>query len=109
MAATDVIQKLPVSPRLQTPPSSPELPPYKQRVSSDHVQLSVDLLKAAQAIQTAPAAAGANQPISTGETSEDKANSRARASKVEFKTVNEMYVLCEAQVQNTKISTPQLG
>jgi len=72
MAATDAIQKLPVSPRLQTPPSSPELPPYKQTLSSDHVQLFVDLLKAAQSIQTVPAATEANQPAGTGETSEDK-------------------------------------
>ena len=43
-----------------TPPSSPELPLYKQTLSSEHVQLFVDLLKAAQAIQTAPAAAGAH-------------------------------------------------
>jgi len=109
MAATDAIQKLPVSPRLQTPPSSPELPPYKPTLNSDHVQLFVDLLKAAQSIQTAPAATGANQPAGTGETSEDKKISRARSSKVEFKTVNEMYVSCEVQVQKAKITAPQLG
>ena len=97
MAATDAIQKLPISPRVQTPPSSPELPRYKQTLSSDHVRLFVDLLKAAQAIQTAPAVAGANQPASIDEDSGDKKTSRARASKPEFKRVNEMYVLCEAQ------------
>jgi len=95
MAATDAIQKLPVSPRLQTPPSSPELPPYKPTLSSDHVQLFVDLLKAAQSIQTVPATTEANQPAGTGEISEDKKISRVRASKVEFKTVNEIYVSYE--------------
>jgi len=58
MALTDVIQKLPVSLGPQTPPSSPELPAYKQTLSSGHVQLFVDLLKAAQAIQSAPATIG---------------------------------------------------
>ncbi len=101
MAATDVIQKLPVSPPLQTPPSSPELPPYKQTLSPEHVQLFVDLFKAAQAIQTAPAATEANPPASTGETPEDKKTSRAKASKLEFKKVNEMYVPCEVQVQRS--------
>ena len=101
MAATDVIQKLPVSPRLQTPPSSPELPPYKQTLSLDHVQLFVDLLKAAQAIQTAPAAAGAYQPANNGETPEDKETSRAKASKLEFKTVNEMYIPSKVQGQKS--------
>jgi hypothetical protein len=99
MAAIDVIPKLSVSPRLQTTPSSPELPPYKQTLTSEHVQLFVDLLKAAQAIQTAPAAAGADQPASTRETPEDPKTSRAKASKLEFKTVNEMYVPYEVQVQ----------
>ena len=101
MAATDVIQKLPVSSRLQTPPSSPELPPYKHTLSSEHVQLFVDLLKAAQAIQTAPAAAGADQPANNGETSEDKEISRAKASKLEFKTVNKIYIPSKVQVQKS--------
>jgi len=98
MAPTDVIPNLP---RPQTPPSSPELPAYKQTLSSGHVQLFVDLLKAAQAIQSAPAAAGVIQPASTGEAPEDKKTSRAKASKLEFKTVNEMYVPCEVQVQKS--------
>lgn len=105
MATTDVISNLP---RPQTPPSSPELPAYKQTLSSGHVQLFVDLLKAAEAIRSAPTAAGAIQLASTGEKSEDKKASRARASKAEFKTVNEVYVHCEMQTQNAKITAPQL-
>jgi len=100
MAPTDVIPNLP---RPQTPPSSPELPAYKQTLNHGHVQLFVDLLKAAQAIQSAPAAAGAIQPASTGEKSGDKKASRARASKVEFKTVNEVYVPCEVQTQKLRL------
>lgn len=91
MAPPDYIQLLPVSPRPQTPPSSPELQAHKKTLSSGHVQLFVDLLKAAQAIQTAPAAVGSNQPAgSTTQTSGENENARARASKLEFKTVNEM-------------------
>ena len=106
MAPTNVVPNLP---RPQTPPSSPELPAYKQTLSSGHVQLFVDLLKAAQAIQTAPDAVGAIQPASNGEKSGDKKASQARASKVEFKTVNEVYVICEMQNQKAKITAPQLG
>ena len=108
MAPTDVIQKLTVSSRPQTPPSSPELPAYKQTLSSGHVQLFVDLLKAAQAIQSAPAAAGAIQPARSGEKSGDKKASRPRASKVEFKTVNEVYVPCDVQAQKANITATQL-
>ena len=105
MAPTNVIPNLP---RPQTPPSSPELPAYKQTLSSGHVQLFVDLLKATQATQTAPAAVGAIHPANTGEKSGDKKASRARASKVEFKTVNEVYVPCKMQTQKAKITALQL-
>ena len=88
MAATEVIQKLPVS-QSQTPPSSPELPVYKRTLDPGHVQLFVDLLKAAQAIQSAPII-GPVQPINIGEISGDKKISRVRVSKLEFKTVNKV-------------------
>jgi len=78
----DVIQKLPVSPGPQTPPSSPQLPTYKHTLCSKHVRLLVDLLKAAQAIQTAPAAAGAVQPASTKENPGDKKTSQDRQQSV---------------------------
>lgn len=101
MATIDVISNLP---RPQTPSSSPELPAYKQTLSSGHVQLFVDLLKAAQALRSAPTAAGAIQSASTGEKFEGEKASRARASKAEFKTVHEVYVLCEMQIQKAKIT-----
>ena len=99
MAATDAIQELPISRRGQTPPSSPELPSNKQALSPDHVRLFVDLLKAVQSIQAAPATVAAIQLANTEEKSGDKKSSRERASKPEFKTVNETYVSCQAQVQ----------
>ena len=67
--------------RPQTPPSSPELPEYKQTLSSGHVQLFVDLLKAAQAIQSAPAAAFS-----------------------QVKTVNEVYVPLRCASQKANIT-----
>ena len=88
---TDIIQKLLVSLQMQTPPSSPELPPYKQTLSSEYVQLFVNLLKAAQVIQTASAAAEVDKPVSTRETPEDKETSQAKALKLKFKIVNEMW------------------
>jgi hypothetical protein len=85
----DVIPNLPVSPAPQTPPSSPNLPPHKQALHSEQVQLLVDLLKAAQAIQAKPA----NQPEKTKETSGDDSVSREKGSKLEVKSVVEVYVL----------------
>lgn len=98
MAPADAVPNQAVFPRPQTPPSSPELPPHKQKLSSDHVKLFVDLLKAAQSIQTVPAPVDVIQTTNTEETSEDKKTSRARDSKVEYKTVNDVYVPCEVQV-----------
>ena len=45
------------SPQPPTPPSSPGLLVHKQTVNPEVVQLLVDLLKAAQAIQTGPCVA----------------------------------------------------
>lgn len=55
-----------------------------------HVQQFLELLKAVQANQTLPTPADANQPVDTKDTSSDKQQAPARASKLEFKTVNEM-------------------
>ena len=80
---------LPVSPRPQTPPSSPAT--NRPTLGSDHVQLFVDLLKAVQVLQTAPAAVEpAQSAFNTQQASEEKENLRARASKLEFKIVNEI-------------------
>ena len=65
MAPTDAIPNLPVSPAPQTPLSSPDLRPHKRALDLEQVQLFADLLKAVQAIQSTPVAAGANQPATT--------------------------------------------
>lgn len=85
MVAMDVIPNLPVSPRLQTPPNSPQLQQHTPKLSSDHGKLLVDLLNALQSIQNAPPTAGTIQPADTVE-DEEKKIPRARASKVEYKT-----------------------
>lgn len=94
MAPIDVVVPQPsTSPRPpKTPPSSPHLRAREQALNSEHVQLFVDLLKAAQSIQSAPAVAGPIQPATTGEIFGDKKTPRARASKVDFKTVNEVLI-----------------
>lgn len=88
MASTDAIPNLPVSPAPQTPPSSPDLRPHKRALDPKQVQLFADLLKAVQAIQPTPAAAGTNQPATTEEAEKPK----IRASKLDYKLVDEMYV-----------------
>ena len=89
MAPTDAIPNLPVSPAPQTPPSSPKLRPHKRELDSEQVQLLTDLLKAVQAIQSIPAAAGADQPATMSSQSEKP---RERASRLEFKSVLERWV-----------------
>ena len=89
MAPTDAVQILPVSPGQQTPPNSPDLCPHERAHPPEQVQLFVDLLlKAVQAIQSTPAAAGTNQPATTEEAEKPK----IRASKLDYKLVDEMYV-----------------
>ena len=90
MAPTDAIQSLPVSPGPQTPPSSPYLRPHKPALHPEQVQLLADLLKAAQAIQSTPAAAEADQLVTAKEPSGDESISRERGSKLEYNTVHEM-------------------
>ena len=89
MAPTDAIPNLPVSPAPQTPPSSPDLRPHKRTLDSAQVQLFADLLKAVQAIQSTPAASGADQPAISEEPSSDDSISRERGSKLEVKSVLE--------------------
>ena len=93
MAPTDAIPNLAVSPGQQTPPSSPNLHPYKPVLHPEQVQLFADLLKAVQAIQPTPAAAGAGQPVTTEETAGDESVSREKGSKLEVKSVVELYAI----------------
>lgn len=82
MAPTDVVPKPPTSPRpLNTSPSSPVLPAHKQM---EHVQQLLELLKAVQALP-APGDAAKTEEIPG-----DEQGAMIRASKLEFKTINEM-------------------
>lgn len=69
---------------------SHEPPAYKYKIFES--SNSPDLLKAAQAFQTVPVALGYSQPASIEQAVREKVNSPTRASKLEFKTVNEVYV-----------------
>ncbi len=91
MAPTDVVvPKPPTSPRPpETPPSSPALPACEQVVTLKHVQQFFELLKTVQTVQPP---GEAPQPVKTEEVSGDKQKVAARASKLEFKTVNEVLV-----------------
>ena len=92
MGPTDVVvPKAPTSPRPpETPPSSPALFSFDQVLTMKHVQQFLGLLKAAQVNQTPPTPGEANQPVSNKNTSTDEQQVAPRASKLEFKTVNEM-------------------
>jgi len=93
MAPIDVVPTPPTSPRPpETPPSSPTLPACGQVLTANDARQFLELLKTLQATQTVPAQGGATQPVKTGETSGDKQMVAARASKLEFKTVNELSV-----------------
>ncbi len=85
MASTDVVPKPPASPRQpDTPPSSPVLPAHKHVLTLEHVQKVVELLKAIIALP-APESATKTEEAPAGEQ-----GAKTRASKLEFKTVNEM-------------------
>ena len=92
MGPTDIIvPNAPISLRPpETSPSSSALFLYNQVLTIKHVQQLLGLLKAAQANQTPPAVREANEPVSNQEKSTDEQQVAARASKLEFKTVNEM-------------------
>ncbi|KAK3167061.1 hypothetical protein OEA41_010186 [Lepraria neglecta] len=86
MASTDVVPKPPASPRPpDNRPSSPLQPAHKQILTVEHVQQVVELMKA---IIAPPA------PEDTTKTEEAPGGEQAantRASKLEFKTVNEIW------------------
>ncbi|KAK3169608.1 hypothetical protein OEA41_008992 [Lepraria neglecta] len=75
----------------ETPPSSPALPAFEQVLTLKHVQQFFELLKTVQATQTLQPPGEAPQPVKTEETSGDKQQVAARASKLEFKTVSEIW------------------
>ena len=72
----------------ETPPSSPRLQACEQLHTLNNGQFQ-ELLKAIQAVQTAPTL-GANTLVSTEDVPSDKKQSVARASKLGVNEVNEM-------------------
>ena len=92
MGPTDVVvPNAPTSPRPpETSPSSPALFSCAQVLTMKHVLQLLGLLKAAQANQTPLTAGEANQPVINKSKSANEQQIAARASKLEFKTVNEM-------------------
>ena len=91
MAPANPIQIPPASPQRQyTPPNSPAQATSAQTISLGQLEKIWDMLNLARRVQTAPALTGASQLAGHKEESGDKGMLRARASKLEFKTVNEM-------------------
>ncbi|KAL2049831.1 hypothetical protein ABVK25_009926 [Lepraria finkii] len=87
MTLTEVVPKPPTSQRpLVTPPGSPGQPAHKQILTLEHVQHVVELLKAIVAL---PAPEDATM---TEEAPTDEQAVKIRASKLEYKTINEMWV-----------------
>lgn len=69
-----------------TPPSSPVLPPAKQFITMEHAQQFLEPLKVAAATNPISSPALAEVPASEGPT-----EVMSRASKPEYRTVNEVY------------------
>lgn len=92
MAPIDVTVPIPpTSPRPpETPPCSPTLPPCEQVLTLKHVQQLLELLKTVQTTQAIQSFGEANQLANMKDTTGDQQQVVARASKLEFKTVNEM-------------------
>lgn len=89
MALIDVVPQPSTSPRPpETPPSSPHLQACKQVHALNTAQFE-ELLKAIQACQTTPDSEG-KMLAPTKDIPSDKKQPVARASKLEFKEVNEM-------------------
>lgn len=92
MGPPDILVPMPTtSPRApETPPSSPVLPASEQLLTWKHAQQFLELLKTVQATQSLQPSGESLQPVKTEETSGEKQQVAARASKLEFKTVSEM-------------------
>ena len=87
-ASIDMVPKPPISPRPpQTPPSSRELPADQQGLTMKHVQQFLELLKINQANQTLPGLV--QTPDRVAEKHAAPVASRTRASRLEFKSVDE--------------------
>jgi hypothetical protein len=80
--------------RADTPPSSPTLPPSGQAITVENVREFMDLLKVWVATQAIPTPVKA--PVAVENSPPEEA--RLRASRLEYKTVDEVYVPGKLQV-----------
>jgi hypothetical protein len=91
MASIDIVPEPSTSPRPpETPPDSSTLPASEQVLTVKDARQFLEVLRTFQATQTVPAPGGAIQPFKTKETSEDKQQAAARASKLDLKTVSKV-------------------
>ena len=92
MTSTDILVPMsftsPQPPK--NPPSSPALPACEHMLTLKHVQHFFELVKTVEATQILQPPGEAPQPLKTEEASGDKQQITARASKLEFKTINKM-------------------
>lgn len=94
MASTEAVAKQPSSP---VPPSTPPNSPVEclsgQTITLKHLWTVLDILKLAQSIQNAQPSAVASEASNSAEVGKkpEREKPRIRASKLEYKTVNEMY------------------
>lgn len=74
-----------------TPPDSPSQVLSANAITSDHVQQFLDILKQTKQATSGPGPTSGADP--SVEKHDEKKN-RVRASKIDFKTVNQMYAPC---------------
>ncbi|KAL9043420.1 MAG: hypothetical protein Q9214_003395 [Letrouitia sp. 1 TL-2023] len=106
MSLADVVVPKPsTSPRPPaTPPSSPQLPPSEQVITVKDVRQFLKLLKTFQPTQTEPGKL--QETASIPEKDAPPAGPRARASSLEFKTVNERWNEKTSQYETIESSPP---
>ncbi len=95
MASTEAVTKQPSSPMPpSTPPSSPVPCLLGQMINSEHLRTVLEKLKLAQPIQNVQPSTVTSEASNSAEVGKKPEHEklRIRASKLEYKTVNEMYV-----------------
>jgi len=95
MASTEAVAKQPSSPvPPSVPPSSPVPCLLGQPINSEHLRTLLEILKFAQPIQNVQPSAVTSEASNSAEVGKkpEHEKPRIRTSKLEYKTVNEMYV-----------------
>jgi hypothetical protein len=83
------------------PPSAEMIPLSSQVLTTEHVKQFMEILKSLTAKQGPP------PPVKSSDAA--KEGLRARASRLEFKAVNEVYVFIEHKSNLARANTMQLG